>query len=1039
MLFPNLMKRNNKIFIQLMRMKNRFCRMGKTLLGAACLLSTCGVTYSCSDDFDLDETRPSFLGESIYDELKNAHKFNTVIRLIDDLGMTEVMSRTGSKTVFVADDKAYEDFFATTTWKDGAGNPVRSYDQLSTAQKRWLLNGSMLDNAYVLEMLTTLQGPVKNLCLRQLSSMGATDTVPYFRWDELPENLNKGQLDANGKVLNADKRFWDKYRTQSRGGIYMALDGTAPMLTHFLEAQMNEKKITHSDVSFILNLDGTANEWKDEDTDNRSYVYDAQIVEGDKVCLNGYYHVLDKVLVTPMNMAELIRTNGQTNLFSKMLDRFSAPYYDKAFTDNYKLVHEISADSVFLKRYIAQRSQGNDPIVLDPDNETLGDFPALSYDPGWNTYTMSGTTKEQDMAAMFVPSDAAMTRYFVYGGGAHLINRYSDRPNTEENLEYNLYQIPLNIVKPLIANLMKDSFNETVPSKYLTIMNDAQDQMFSAAIYPTGEKYRALFDNVMLANNGVVYVMNSVIAPATYSSVMAPALYNENAQVVNTIIHADDAYTTTNYANAPLRRFYSTYLLSMQSNFSLFVPTDDGLKDYGYIEPMAYAAYAVSPTDQRRLRYWTLEPEAMTQSSGGVAIRATAYRYYMDRDMDPDNKTAATGTIRVSAANDYLTTDAGKIKKHILIEMLDQHILVHDQGTEGEKGVNADRNYYLSRSGAPVYIKSRATGENGVGMVVDGGLQCDFNSDAIEGNEFDCKVTNSFDMTRNTNEYGNGMTYFLDRPMQPTLFNVFQKLNTTPEYSAFLQLCTELNDETSLIQTLFKGEDMSDETWANEQKKYQIFSPNNGSGTGRLTAVNTRLIRFFNNYRYTIFVPTNEAVQDAIDHGLPTMTQIREYVENNTDSETGELNPEAKAKAQAMVTTYVNFLKYHFCDQSLYVDNVTADSKTQSACTNQLTQNFIDVNVHQKPNAISVTDATKQTYQVQAPYNVLARDFELSKESGGNSSPSTSRSITSSSYVVLHSINGYMRFGDEVKESFDAAWKTAATAKAFVKKYRLKK
>ena len=35
-------------------MKNRISSMGKSLLGAVCLLSACGVTYSCSDDFDLD-------------------------------------------------------------------------------------------------------------------------------------------------------------------------------------------------------------------------------------------------------------------------------------------------------------------------------------------------------------------------------------------------------------------------------------------------------------------------------------------------------------------------------------------------------------------------------------------------------------------------------------------------------------------------------------------------------------------------------------------------------------------------------------------------------------------------------------------------------------------------------------------------------------------------------------------------------------------------------------------------------------------------
>ena len=312
----------------------------------------------------------------------------------------------------------------------------------------------MLNNAYVLETLTTMQGPVKNLCLRQLSSMATTDSVPYFKYNELPENLSEGQLADNGEVLNKDKKFWDKFRDPKRGGIYLALDKTVPMMTHFLEAQMNEKKIKHSDISFLLNLDGTDKEWTDADSKKRSYVYDAEIVEQDVTCLNGYYHVLDKVLATPMNMAEVIRTNGQTNLFSILLERFSAPYYDKTLTEEYKALQNITADSVYQKIYISQRSQ-NGAVTEDPEGEPLGDFPALNYDPGWNTYTVSGLTKEQDMGAMFVPSDKALKDYFLTGGGKMLIERYASKPNTEENLVYNLYQIPLNIVKPLVANLMK--------------------------------------------------------------------------------------------------------------------------------------------------------------------------------------------------------------------------------------------------------------------------------------------------------------------------------------------------------------------------------------------------------------------------------------------------------------------------------------------------------------------------------------------------------------------------------------------------------
>ena len=51
-----------------MRMKNRFCVKVKAALYAMCFLSICGVSYSCSDDYDLDETVPSDMANGgIYD------------------------------------------------------------------------------------------------------------------------------------------------------------------------------------------------------------------------------------------------------------------------------------------------------------------------------------------------------------------------------------------------------------------------------------------------------------------------------------------------------------------------------------------------------------------------------------------------------------------------------------------------------------------------------------------------------------------------------------------------------------------------------------------------------------------------------------------------------------------------------------------------------------------------------------------------------------------------------------------------------------
>ena len=1068
-------------------MKNRFCRMSKQLLGVACLLSTCGVTYSCSDDYDLDETSPSFLGKSIYDELKAKGNFKTVIRLIDDLREPkEVLSKTGSKTLFVANDDAYTEFFKTTTWKDSNGELVRSYDQLTTAQKRLLLNGSMLNNAYVIEMLSTIQGPIKNLCLRQLTSMSATDSVPMFKYDELPNNLNN----VDGDAVTPDKRYWDNYRKPEKGWTYLALDKTVPMMTHFLQAQMNEKEITPSDVSFILGLDNTDKAW--HDNSNRSFIYDAEIVNGgaDVTCLNGYYHQIDKVLVTPGNMAEVIRQNPDTHLFSSMLERFSAPYYDATLTVDYQALHSMRSDSIFQKLYIAQRGQmGN--ISKDPSGLAIGsDVSRLVYDPGWNAYSVENSTKEQDMAAMFVPSDEAMQQYFLRGAGASFIENYCHKPNTLENLEYNLYQIPQNIIVKMINNLMKESFNATVPSKYLSIMNSAQDQMFSQ--YKSLDDYKAAIKKVMLANNGVVYVMNDMITPPDYASVSGPVLSDQGARVMNTIIHADDNFVSTNYDQAPLRKFYSTYLLAMQSHFSLFVPTDAGLVNHGYLDPISAGL-----NDREQYKYWTMIPADITKSNGKqVAVLAQGYKYDASKGLlGKDGK--SLGKAVSSAATDNVESSVfGPIKKQMMIDMVDQHIIVHGDGN-GETSIENNRKYYLSRSGAPVIVQNVGDVSNGNGMVVEGGLQKDINSDAYgDVNDFSCNVTKGYDLSTG---YGNGHTYFLDRPMQPTTNNVHKVLTAlkknNPNYSMFFDMCTNFiyssNQELYLriFNRVFKSADDTEmidkfksnsNDWQTEMQKYAIFALNPATEadtkqtTGiRYTAANTNLVRFFNNYRYTIFVPSDDAIKLAQSQGLLTLSQIEDFVNENYDAEKGKWKlrevdgktekpvldesgeyyaAPAQLEARAMITCLINFLKYHFCDQSYFVDNYadTGYSYSQTSCSDSKSNSFIPVAVRHIKNGLEVYDSrsisdnkvknSPNPIKVAVDsegktYNLFARDYEL------NTRITSAKSIKSSSYVTLHGLEGqnFLLFDASKNGKFNDAWSTPTKAKAFIQKYRLKK
>ena len=87
-------------------------------------------------------------------------------------------------------------------------------------------------------------------------------------------------------------------------------------MTHFIAGQMGEANITDDDFKVFA---GTEREATD------AHIYASKVIGQDQTCLNGYVNKLDRVLISPSNMAEMIRTNGKTDIFSHILDRFSAP------------------------------------------------------------------------------------------------------------------------------------------------------------------------------------------------------------------------------------------------------------------------------------------------------------------------------------------------------------------------------------------------------------------------------------------------------------------------------------------------------------------------------------------------------------------------------------------------------------------------------------------------------------------------------------------------------------------------------------------
>ncbi len=975
-------------------MNKHFRTIARICSKGICMLALFWGIHSCSDDYKWDDNKPSYLNTSIYEYLKNESggKYSYYVRLIDDLDYAEVLSKTGSKTLFVADDDAFETFFQDNVW--GVG----SYDELTTCQKKLLLNSSMLNNAYLLEMMSNTEGPNAGQCLRRETSATVLDSVPHFSADELPISYNED-----------DKDYWARFRDPSKGGIYLALDNTTSMMTHFLATQMRNKGITDEDFKIIMGIERDKND---------AYIYDCKVIEGDIVCQNGYVNRLDKVLLTPPNMAEVLRTDSRTQIFSHMIDRFSAPFYNATLTARYRLLYGNDVDSVFEKRYFnvqthhrLQSDAGTDPIG-NPSGNTVSY--GLTFDPGWNWFSPDDKiSKEQDMGVMFVPTDAKLYDYFFTesGGGRFLLEAYAPTElgnvkgiDDKENIYRAIDQIPRDVIQALLKNLMKEQFCNAVPSKFETIKDDAQDPMLDAS-------HIQYIEDVLLANNGVIYLMDEVITPAQYAAVSAPAYVSQNMRVFNYAVSGQFQWSGS------AKNFYA-YLMAMSSRFSFFVPQDG----FWYIDP---ASFKNTPGNQRAIYYeWDSKNN-----------RPQGKTYPLTYDFTTGTYTIGENPVTTGAYNQTTLWDR-------LNDMLETHTIVHEDNSkingidETSTGVECNKHYFISKNGAPIYVENATSRASG--MLVQGG----WGNTHSEWNT----VLRFDDKTRESNGNGNGMAYMLDGPIVPTIESIYSIMyNNRDKFGAFYNLCLTDNEAILTLLEPYLNRDSEGEKIFTSNKdylnRYTIFVNNGGLPCyDRMTGLQVTPVtnvRFFSNYRYTVYMPTDAAVIEALSKGLPTWEDISDYLMIDKTTGTTSLEDEELQKrgpiAAAMVTSLINFLKYHFQDNSVFADlPVMNSTEYETATLNSETGVYCKVSVSSGGwNTLTVTDATGKSCDVMSDYkNLLARDYIITGSSNA-------LSISASSFAVMHGINDVLNFKSLTGGRYDSDWSTTGAARRFVNQYRI--
>lgn len=915
-------------------------------------LSLAGLMTACVDKNEAvdADSKPEWLGGSIYQELKNPQylkgTFTNYLRLIDDLDYAETLDRTGSKTVFPANDEAFERFFKSNEWG------VSSYEDLSVSQKQQLLYSSMLDNAMLLNMLSNVSDPNgtlskvrKGVAMKHETNMEVVQTVERLTADEMPQG----------------NPYWAAHR--QAGDIYVVSDATRPMMVHFTREHMLSNNITTkgADSDFAI-LTGTPYE------DGMAYVFDDLIVNGDVTCLNGYLHQVQDVIVPPGNMAQVLRNDEQMTYFSRILDYFSAPYADEELTNAYNAtaldLGLPTIDMIYEIRYL--NNSKNNAVDRDPDNRTVDAQYRLDYNPGWNQYAPNDGIA--DVGAMFAPTDEAVKKFFLEGGdGAYLIDlygRYTGSENTADHLAENLdvmFAQPDNsgrlILTKFVRNLMKSSFVETVPSKFETIQNDAKDYMGVTTDLLTKDA-QGNYD-IRMANNGVIYKMDELIAPDEYQSVMAPSSVYPDMHVMNWGVQDD----------AQLSVSFHYYLMAMKSNFAFFIPDDAAFSRY-YVDPV-YLGHEVP-----RVLKFTWEGDTTVTSEGeqlisNVGIRCRAYAY---------NPTTNEVGLPLNSGANIPVADW----KTQFIDILNYHTVVL-----GEGEVLGQNNYYKTKHGGEIRVSGSTEGSTVVsGQQIDNGLA-------------PSTITRVYDEK-------NGQAFRIDHVIESPRNSVSKTLQSYPErFSEFYALCSGFG-----ASEVLKWAGISDEPndfGTTDQDMYIVFTTDRGSGSNKVAqSCLDENVKMFNTYNYTLYAPNNDAMKMAYAAGLPSWDDIQEAFEtygNDTDADGNptEAALAAIAECRQKIDIMRDFVRYHFQNISIYADNTIESGRFNSLSTNEMGL-AIEMQVSGGNGKIEVTDATGATHIVDVAdtskkSNLMTRDYWF------DARRNNATSIYTSSFCVVHELS----------------------------------
>jgi hypothetical protein len=211
-------------------------------------------------------------------------------------------------------------------------------------------------------------------------------------------------------------------------------------------------------------------------------------------------------------------------------------------------------------------------------------------------------------------------------------------------------------------------------------------------------------------------------------------------------------------------------------------------------------------------------------------------------------------------------------------------------------------------------------------------------------------------------------------------------------------------------------------------------------------------VQFFDNYNYTVFAPTNEAVKAAIEKGLPTWESIQEDYDKCDKDDDGVLKNEVdKLRLQFKITYLTNFIRTHFADKSFFADKSEANVEMTTSSYNNVNGLFVKAFAQRANGQLQVKDNTVTGKWINAVYttadgrdvkNIMTCDRECNSKVKDQSM--NGKTVVATSYAVVHLVDGVLNhvqlnedgtYPDFQKEAEEAEGKAA---RAYIQKFAIR-